>query len=197
MTRTSKQLDAPPITVARIIAVHGVHGEVKVEPLSDFPHRFERGSSLVLDGAPVVVERSRAQGRNLILKLEGIDTRNAAEELTGKELTVAEAAAIEEEGVYYLHDVIGLRVEDGSGKELGRLVEVLSTGSNDVYVVRGEEGELLLPALEDVILRVDVSAGLMVVDVPPGIEFQAAAAPSRRPARRRPPASQGPGGGAP
>jgi 16S rRNA processing protein RimM len=164
-----------------------VRGEVKVEPLSDFPQRFEAGSRLWLDGVAFDVERGRVQGRIVVIKLQGIDTREQAEALRGKTLMAPEAIPIAEPDVYYLHDIIGARVEDASGQALGELAEVLSTGSNDVYVVRGPRGELLLPALDDVVLEVDVKARKIRVDVPEGIEFAAAAAPRRR----RPPAQKG------
>lgn len=172
--------------MGRIIAAHGVNGELKVEPLSDFPQRFEAGSLLWLDGEPHAVERGRWQRRIVVLKLQGIDTRNQAEALHGKTLMAPEATRIEEPDVYYLHDILGARVEDSAGQALGEVTEVLSTGSNDVYVVRGPRGELLLPALDDVVLAVDVKARRITVEVPEGIEF-AAPAPARRrrqPARR-------------
>jgi len=168
------------VTVGRISAAHGIRGEVKVEPLSDFPERFERGSRLWLNGKPCDVERGRWQGRNVILKLQGVDDRTQAEALAGKELLTPEAMQIQDEDVYYLHDIIGLRVEDAAGETLGQLADVFSTGANDVYVVRGDQGELLLPALDDVICEVDVTAGRIVVEVPEGIEFVKPAAPKNK-----------------
>ena len=161
-----------PVTVGLILAPHGIRGELKVRPLTDFPERFEAGSRLWLNGEERMVERGRWAGRSVILKLQGLDTRNEAEALRGGELTIPEVAELEEEGVYYLHDIIGLSVVDAAGEPLGKLEEVFSTGSNDVYVVRGEQGELLLPALDDVITLVDIAGGRIVVDVPEGIEFQ-------------------------
>ena len=171
------------VTVGRISAAHGIRGEVKVEPLTDFPERFQPGSRLWIEGVAHEVERGRWQRRNVILQLRDVADRNQAEALVGKALLAAEATPIQEEDVYYLHDVIGLRVEDASGDPLGKLAEVLSTGSNDVYVVRGDRGELLLPALDDVVREVDVPGGRIVVDVPDGIEFARAAPP--RPRRPR------------
>jgi 16S rRNA processing protein RimM len=175
------------VTVGRITTAHGIRGEVKVEPLTDFPERFERGSRLWLDGVPHDVERGRWQGRNVILKLTGVDGRTQAEALAGKELLAPEAMQIEDEDVYYLHDIIGLSVEDSSGEKLGQLIDVFSTGANDVYVVRGEQGELLLPALDDVVLDVDPKAGRIVVEVPDGIEFAKPGAPKNK----RPPQKPG------
>jgi 16S rRNA processing protein RimM len=174
---------ANAVTVGRIVAAHGVKGEVKVEPLTDFPERFRAGSRLWIDGASRLVERGRIQGRIVVIKLRDVDTRSQAEALQGKELVVAEASRLEGAGLYYLHDILGARVEDQAGEVLGSVAEVLSTGSNDVYVVRGERGEILLPALDDVILQVDIVSKRIVVDVPEGIEF---APTQQRKAKRTP-----------
>ena len=155
-----------------ILAPHGIRGELKVQPLTDFPERFETGSRLWLNGQQWVVQRGRWARKTVILKLRGLETRTEAEALRGAELTVPEAAELEEEGVYYLHDIIGLPVFDAAGERIGTLEEVFNSGATDVYVVRGEKGELLLPALDDVVTEVDIAGGRIVVDVPEGIEFQ-------------------------
>ena len=160
-----------PVTVGRVLAPHGIRGELKVQPLTDFPERFDAGSRLWLKGQQWVVQQGRWAGRGLILKLRGLDTRDEAEALRNAELTVPEATTIEAEGVYYLHDIVGLPVFDAAGEVLGRLAEVFNSGSTDVYVIRGDLGELLLPALEDVITSIDVAGGRIVVDVPEGIEW--------------------------
>lgn len=177
--------DEAPVVVGRIVTAHGVRGEVKVEPLSDFPERFSRGSRLWLDGVERVVQSGRWQRSQVIVKLAGIESRNDAETLRGKDLTVPNIAELPPgEGVYYLHDIVGLRAVTRDGESLGEVYDVLSTGSNDVYVVRGERGELLLPALDDVVIEVDVPGGRIVLDVPEGIEFHAGAAKKIRAARR-------------
>ena len=186
MTSDAELNPESAVTVGRITAAHGIRGEIKVESLTDFPSRFEPGSRLWLEGASYEVERGRWQGRSVLLKLSGIETRSQAEMLAGKELLASEAMPIEDEDVYYLHDVIGLQVEDASGELLGKLADVLSTGSNDVYVVRGERGELLLPALDDVVRKVDLAGGRIVVEIPDGIDFVKPAMPRSRPRRSAP-----------
>jgi 16S rRNA processing protein RimM len=169
------------VSVGRIITAHGIKGELKVQSLTDFLNRFDRGSQLWLDGSPVRVERSRRNQDVVILKLEGIDTRNAAETLRGKELMVQQAQPIYEKGRYYVHDLVGLNVVEADGTLLGRLEDVMATGANDVYVVRGERGELLLPGVEDVIEQVDLAGKRIVVNLLPGLEFSS---PKRQPVRR-------------
>jgi 16S rRNA processing protein RimM len=160
------------VSVGRVVSAHGIRGDLKVESLTDFPERFRAGSRLWLEGVPRTVERSRQQGKMLVVKLEGIDSRTQAEAQRGKQLMVPQVRAIEQESVYYLHDIIGLQVVEESGNALGEVVDVLATGSNDVYVVRGGRGEVLLPALDDVVKEVDLRARRMVVDVPEGLQFQ-------------------------
>jgi 16S rRNA processing protein RimM len=116
------------------------------------------------------VERLRLHGEVFLLKLAGCDDRNAAEDLRGLlvQVPIHEAAPLEE-GEYYHHQIIGLTVETETGETLGRVAEVLETGANDVYVVRGPAGEVLLPAVEDVILAVAPEDGRLVVRLLPGI----------------------------
>jgi 16S rRNA processing protein RimM len=175
--------------VGRVVSAHGVRGDLKVESLTDFPERFRPGSRLWLEGVPRTVERSRQQGKMLVVKLEEVDSRTQAETLRGKQLMVPQARAIEQESVYYLHDIVGLEVVEASGNALGEVVDVLATGANDVYVVQGKRGEMLLPALDDVIRHVDLAARRIRVDVPEGLEFQRRPVRAqRRPTRRgRPP----------
>ena len=160
------------VSIGLILAPVGLRGEIKVRPLTDFPERFEAGALVWLSGVAIEVERSRWQGRTVYLKLHGVDDRNAAEPLRDKELLVPELTPLEEEGVFYQHDITGLTVRDEAGRTLGKVAEILSTGANDVYVVRGELGELLLPAVEDVVKEIDTTGGLMIVDLLPGLEFR-------------------------
>src|SRR5215211_2025285 len=163
---------ASAVSVGRVVAAHGLKGEVKVEPMTDFPERFRRGARLWLDGEARRVLRSRWEKTLVCLALEGIEDRDRAEALRGKLLMLPQAASLEESDRYYLHDIVGLRVVDETGSVLGELVDVLSTGANDVYVVRGERGELLLPAIEDVVQEVDVQGGRVIVRLIEGLEFQ-------------------------
>ena len=167
------------VAIGRISSIHGIKGELRVMPLTDFPERFDQGVQVWLDGVPLRVRRRRWQGKEMILSLEGIDTRDAADALRGKELMAPSPKPLEE-GVFYQHDIVGLRAVTREGEVLGRISDVLSTGSNDVYVVVGDRGELLLPALEGVVHEIDVTNGRMVVEVIEGLEFTRAASPRVR-----------------
>ncbi len=153
------------VAVGVVLTSFGLRGDIKVEPLTDFPERFGAGKTLWLAGEPHRVERSRWQHRVVYVKLSGIDTPEAVAALRGRylELPEAERAALEP-GDYYQSDIIGLAVETVHGTALGRVVEFLPTGGNDVLVVRGEQGEILIPMIEDVVQSVDLDAGRVVVE---------------------------------
>jgi 16S rRNA processing protein RimM len=155
------------VAVGQIAAPWGVRGDLKVQPLTDFPERFQRGAPLWARGRRYEVQRSRWSRGSVYLSLSGIDRRNAAEEMRGVLLEVPESDLTPlPEGQYYRFQVIGLEVRTPEGRSLGRVAEILSTGSNDVYVVRGGPRELLIPAIEDVVKEVDLEGGRLVVDLP-------------------------------
>jgi 16S rRNA processing protein RimM len=155
------------VAVGWIAAPWGVHGDLKVQPLTDFPERFQHGAVLWMQGRRHEVQRSRWSRGLVYLGLSGIDSRNAAEELRGALLEVPESELTPlPEGQYYRFQVIGLEVCTPEGRSLGRVAEILSTASNDVYVVRGGRRELLIPAIEDVVKEVDLKGGRVVVEPP-------------------------------
>ncbi len=163
------------MTVGTVVAPHGVSGEVRVLPATDFPERFRERRRLYLDGpAPrwERVEGARFHGKLVILKLAGCNDRDAAEALRGYRVQVA-AGEIPPlpEGEYYHFQLLGLDVESADGTPLGRLEAVYATGANDVYAVRPPGGgkEILIPALRSVVVAVDLEAGRMVVALPPGL----------------------------
>ena len=157
--------------------VHGARGELKVEPLTDFPERFAPGASVWVGTDQYTIRHARPHRDALLLELDGIETRQQAEALRGLLLEVPEdeLAALAEDQ-YFSFQILGMAVVDRDGQSLGRIEEVLETGANDVYVVRSAEGELLIPAIDSVVKEVDVAARRMVVDVPEGLE--------RRPLKR-------------
>lgn len=164
----------PPeyLTIARITAPHGMRGEVKAEILSDFPERFGQLRYVFVGPkydrmAVVFAQRHR---RGALFRLEGIDTIEQAEALRGKlvQVPVAEAPALAEDQFYW-HQIIGLVVEDTAGNSIGRVVDILRTGVNDVYLVDADGKEVLIPAIEDVVKKVDLARGRMIVELMPGL----------------------------
>lgn len=176
-------VEQPPfLTVARVIRAHGLAGELSCEIVTEFPQRFRRAKTLYLAapgatqgppracavrGARVV---PRGPGQALILSLEGVDDRVAADGLRGSlvQVPVGDAWKLPE-GRYYWHQIVGLRAVTPDGGELGTVRDILETGANDVYVVRGEHGELLVPAIREVVKEISPERGVMVVELLPGM----------------------------
>ncbi len=169
---TPPQRPPPPerLIVGRIVRPWGARGQVKVEPLTDFPERFRRGARFLIGDGEYRCSSVMNAPRNLVLKLDGVDSPDAAEALRGAllEVPTAEAPALPE-GTYYHYQLMGLEVRTAEGEELGRVVEVLTTGGTDVYVVHGPRGEVLLPATSEVVASIDLEAGRMTVTPLPGM----------------------------
>jgi 16S rRNA processing protein RimM len=158
------------VAVGRVLAPHGLRGETKVEPLTAQPEHFAVGRTLWTGEAAHEVEASRGQKGFIFLKLVDVTSVEAAEALRGCLLSLPESEmAPLPEDEYYAYQLIGLDVYDATGERLGQVVRLLATGSNDVYVVGGPYGELLVPAIEDVIVEVDVPGGRMVVSLMDGM----------------------------
>lgn len=163
--------------VGHIAGVHALRGEVKVELFTDFPERFAPGAHFRLgsDLTDVRIATVRPHKQQLLVQFEGVTDRTAAEQLRGLWLFMPERDAADlEEGAYWIHDIIGLQVWEAGGGVLGAIVDVLVTGANDVYVVRPAPGanqgqEILLPAVEDVVLEVDLEQHRMTVRLPEGL----------------------------
>jgi 16S rRNA processing protein RimM len=160
------------LVVGRIVAPWGVRGEVKVALETDFPERFERLKRVYLGEKAIsfVLEGSRLHKRHALLKLGGCDDRDAAEKLRGQlvQIPIEEAMPLGEDE-YYVYQIVGLDVWTGEEEYLGRVSEVLFTGANDVYVVQGERGEILVPAVEDVVLEIDLAGGRLTVELMEGL----------------------------
>jgi 16S rRNA processing protein RimM len=158
--------------VGRIVGTHGIRGGLRVTLLSDFPLAFRRRKQLLVgdDLRPFEVLRARVQGESAIVELAGIESVEAAAALRGELLHVpAEEAARPRRGEHFWHEIVGLRVETEDGRELGP-IKILRTGANDVYVVKSPaEGELLIPAIEDVVRRIEVEQGRVLVRLLPGL----------------------------
>jgi 16S rRNA processing protein RimM len=155
--------------VGTIVKAIGVGGEVVVQPMTDFPARFRKLRLLWLgrDSGSVSearVEKATVSPRGIRLKLKGVDDRNAAERMRGNILFVDEAHRAKlPEGQYFVHDVLGLAVREEGGSDLGTVADVLRYPASDVYVVRGDRGEILIPAVKEFVQSVDLAARTMTV----------------------------------
>ena len=142
---------------------------------SDAPERFRPGSELTAvlpsgERRPVKVIGSRPFQSRLLIRFDGFVDRTGAETLHGADLEVPRSAVKPlKDGRHYRFELVGLAVRTPRGEELGQLTDVFSTGSNDVYVIDGPRGEILLPALPEVIVSADVAGGVLVVEPPRGL----------------------------
>ncbi|MCS7040911.1 MAG: ribosome maturation factor RimM [Caldilineales bacterium] len=160
------------MTVGRILRPHGVRGEVRMEILTGYPERLSLHRVFYLgpQAQPYPVESIRFHQGAALIKLAGCDNRNAAETLRGLLVQIPlEDAVPLEEGEYYYFQVVGLEVFTEAGECLGRVMEVIETGANDVYVVHGPRGELLVPAIGQVVQSIELAAGRMVITPLPGM----------------------------
>ncbi len=163
---------APYLAVGRILAPHGLRGEVKVASMSDFPARFAVGAELWVEGddQPCRVVSARRQGDYLLIQLDRYADRSEAELLRNRHLVVPRDQAMPlPDGEYYSDELVGIRVITALGQELGVLVDIWWTGANEVYVLEGPFGEVLLPATAEVVQDVDLQNQRMVVELIPGL----------------------------
>jgi 16S rRNA processing protein RimM len=159
------------VAIGIIRAARGIHGELRIEPLSDIEGRFDPGRRVYIDGTAYLLARARSDRHGLLLTIDGVSGRDAAESLIGKVLEIREDESPSlPEDTYYRHEIVGLRVFDAAGASIGRIEEVLETGANDVYVVRDESGETLIPAVDSIVKRVDLALREMHVELIPGLE---------------------------
>ena len=163
---------ADMVTIGRIIRPQGRKGEVVVAPLSDRPDRFPSLRQAFVageDGAarPVQVRDAWPHKGRFVLKLEGVDSIDDAERYRGLDLRIPEEdLSALPAGSYYHHQLRGLRVEDVDGREVGRVAEVMKTGGEaDVLVVRGANGETLIPLADAFVRAVDLPGGRLVARV--------------------------------
>ena len=164
--------------LGRVLRPHGVRGELRVEVLTAYPERVVSAMVVYLgrqpdDAASAVaytVEGVRTHHQYLIIKLEGISGRDAADLLRDHYVMIGLDDAIPlEEDEFYLFQAIGLEVYADDGEHLGHVTEILETGANDVYIVHGPRGEVLLPAIDECILDIDLDAKRMTVHIPDGL----------------------------
>jgi 16S rRNA processing protein RimM len=161
------------VLVGRVVKPQGRHGEVAVEAISDRPSRFPQLRRAYVAGEggqprELRITRSWPHKGRYVVKVEGIDSIDAAETLRGKELRIPEQELEAlPEGSYYYHQLTGMRVEDASGRPLGVVEDVLETGPEArVLVVRGDGEELLLPFADAFVQQVDLPGRRLVVRPP-------------------------------
>lgn len=158
------------LVIGRLRRSHGIKGEIGMEVLTDFPERLKPGKQVFIgeDHRPLKINQIRAKGKLILLLFEGYDTCEQVNNLRNQLVYISgQAITPLPEGQYYHHQIIGLSVKDPAGNLLGKITEILSTGANDVYVVKQENGkEILLPAIGSVILEVNLEQGVLTTQPP-------------------------------
>ena len=163
------------LQVGAIATTHGVQGEVKVFPMTDDVKRFKKLKKILLDTGKGYQELEILQVKffknMVILKFKGIDDINDIEKYKGKELYVTRDKAQKlGKDEYFIADLLGIAVVEDNGRKLGHIKDVIETGANDVYVVEMEgKKDLLIPAIKQCILKVDVEVGQMDVHLLEGL----------------------------
>jgi len=156
-------------TVGKVVALFGVQGELKVMVLSDIPDRFKELDAIYVGPNHIRhrIERVRPyKGEMVVLKLQGIDDANTAEKLRNFDITIPESELAQlPPDSYYQHDILGLQVITTRGRVVGTIVDIIVTGSNDVYVIKSATNEQnLIPAIKDVVKQVDLRRKVMYID---------------------------------
>lgn len=163
------------LQVGVISSTHGVRGEVKVFPTTDDVTRFRQLKKVYLDTGremlPLEIQNVKFFKQFAILKFKGIDNINDIEKYRGKSLMIDREDAVDlNEDEYFIADMIGMKVCTEDGSEFGTLKDVMETGANDVYIIDSpEHGEVLIPAIKECILDVDMEEGRMTIHLMEGL----------------------------
>jgi 16S rRNA processing protein RimM len=169
-----KQQETEWATIGKVVALFGLQGELKVRLLTDIPNRFAQLDVVYLGPDHMRYSIKGVQpykGEMILLKLKGIDDANAAEVLRSLDISIplSQLANLPQDS-YYQHDIIGLHVYTLDGRNLGHIVDIIATGSNDVYVIKTtEDQQVLIPAIKQVIKQIDLIQRTMHIDPLPGL----------------------------
>lgn len=165
-------MKSPYLPTGEIVNTHGLKGYLKVMPWADDPADLLDFDRFFLDGREYAVEHSSLQKSMILLKLEGVDSLEAAARLRGKELCIAREDVELDQGVMFIADLIGLPVYAGE-RLIGNITEVMTPPGNDVYVVQGPGKEYLIPAVREFVEELNPEAGYVRVHLIEGMESDA------------------------
>ncbi len=179
MPTTNTPPEQPPfLLLGRILRPHGIRGELRMEVLTAYPENIVPGREVFVGpdqdkpatATAYTIERARVHQGIIILQFEELADRNEAELLRNLYVMVTLDDAVPlEPGEVYIYQLIGLDVYTDEDEHLGKITDIIETGANDVFVVRGPRGEVLLPDIDECILDVDLDAGSMTVHILAGL----------------------------
>ncbi len=162
--------DVETIKIGQIVKTVGLKGEVKIYSFAENLQRFEALKEIYVEEKPYKIGKSRFQKNTVILKLESIDTVEAAEGLRNKYVYIPEDDLQElPEDSYYIKDLLGLEVYDKNGDLLGSLLDVIKGPGQDLYEIKGLDKTFLLPGVKEFILEIDIAKKRIIVDPPKGL----------------------------
>ncbi|MDF2840515.1 MAG: rRNA processing protein RimM [Clostridia bacterium] len=162
------------LSIGQIVNTQGVRGEIKVYPLTDDASRFNKLKEVYVESKGEMIkyqiESTKHLKNTVILKLKGVDTMNDAEKLRDLYLKVGRWDAVRlPKDAFFICDIVDSEVYDIHGVLLGKLYDVLETGANDVYVVKTEGKDILIPALKQVVKEINLQTKKIIVDLPEGL----------------------------
>lgn len=162
------------LSIGQIINTHGLRGAVKVYPLTDDISRFEKLKEVYVEENDGIVkykvESVKFLSSTVSVKLKGVDSEEAANKLRGSYIKVDRKSAVKlPKDTYFICDLIDLEVYDEKGLLLGTVKDVLQTGSNDVYVIESSGKDILIPALKDIVKKIDLENKKILVEMPEGL----------------------------
>jgi len=163
------------LLIGKITGAHGIRGDVKLLSYAESLSVFSQGSRILLKkgdqpGQYHIIDRVKPFKRHGLMTLKGVHNRDQAESLAGWEVHIDASLLPEpEEDAYYWRDLIGMSVLTAEGRSIGRLTEIIPTGSNDVYVVQDGDTETLVPAIQSVVIDIDTDRNIITVDLPEGL----------------------------
>ena len=168
--KTSCSVILDKVVVGVIAGGWGKNGGLKVKPLTNNPKRFSLGNRLIADGCVLEIVALKWNKEFVILEFKGFSTEEKSKTLIGSKLEVSsDNIPSLPDGFYYHFQILNLEVWDKNGEHLGVVNDILETGSNDVYVVKDAIREILIPAIKNVVLEVNLEKGLINVDLPDGL----------------------------
>jgi len=153
------------INIGQILSPWGTKGKLKVEVVTDFPQRFTPSSKVYINRQPMTIDSTEWHKQQAIIKLNTIDSIEAAQRLQGQPIEIHHSQLYSLPPEQYYHfQIIGLEVWTTGGELLGNITEILTADSNDNYVVHGTKGEILIPAIDDVVKSIDLNQGRLVIE---------------------------------
>lgn len=161
--------DSEFIVIGHIGKPHGIQGALSVTLLTDYPEQFHTLQQIYIEHSAAHKElfeiaSAKIQKNKVILQLQGINTRNQAEEMVGRYIVLPRESCRElPDDTYYIFDLIGITVRTDDGAVIGKIEDIMEMPANDVYVVRNEDREYLIPAIKDVIKKIDMASREMLI----------------------------------